>query len=134
MDLDEWLDPEVVFSGVNTSWTPSTNNVHQVSLLDPFLFSIYIIVLIINQECTLSKFADEAHFMAEASSPDGHTSIQRNFDRLERCANKNLVNFNKKCIFLHQGNNNLGCQDVLVGTQLESSSEEKNLEILVYLH
>lgn len=41
------------------------------------------------------------------------------------------MNLNEKCIFLHQGNNNFGCQDMLVGTQLESSCEEKDLEILV---
>lgn len=56
------------------------------------------------------------------------SSIQRDFDRLEKCANRNLVKFSRgKCKVLHVGRTNSICCSILGSDQLESSLVEKCL-------
>ncbi|GAB0203569.1 methylenetetrahydrofolate reductase [Grus japonensis] len=65
--------------------------------------------------------------------PEGHAAIQRNFNRLEKWANRNLMQFNKgKSKVLHLGRNNPRHQYMLGATQLENRFPEKALEGLVY--
>ncbi|KAK4832599.1 hypothetical protein QYF61_024390 [Mycteria americana] len=82
----------------------------------------------LSAECTLSKFADDIKLRGVADMPEGHAVIQRNLDKLEKWADRNLMKFNKgKCQVLHLGRNNPLHQYVLGTTQLESSLAEKDL-------
>lgn len=52
--------------------------------------------------------------------PEGRAGIQRDLDRLENWAGRNLIKFNKgKCKVVHLGKNNLLQQYMLGATQLE---------------
>ncbi|KAF4802554.1 hypothetical protein TURU_025062 [Turdus rufiventris] len=83
------------------------------------------------------QFGPEEHLMTlklggVADIAQVYAALQKNFNRLERWAERNSLKFSKgKCRILHLEKNNPLHQDSLGAQQLGSSSEEKELGILV---
>ncbi|KAK4816876.1 LOW QUALITY PROTEIN: hypothetical protein QYF61_024518 [Mycteria americana] len=119
--IENWLNfwiQGVVISGTKSSWRPVTG-----SVLGPVLLNIFINDLDSGAECYLRKFTDYIKPGGTADAPDGCGAIQRDLNRLEKWASRNLMKFNKgKCEVTYLGRNNPICRCGLA---------EKDLEVLV---
>ena len=96
------------------------------------MFHFFINDLHEELECSLSQFADDTELRGVVDTPAGCAALQRDLDRLESWAERNLLRLNKgKGRVLHLGRNNPMHQYKLGGDLLECTSVERDLGVLV---
>ena len=87
---------------IGDKWYPSGTVVSPV--LGPGLFNTFINNIDSRIEHTLSKFEDDTKLSGVVNMPEGWHAIQRDLDKLKKCAHVNLMRFNMaKCWVLHMG-------------------------------
>lgn len=100
------------------------SKIPQRSVLDSVSFNIFINNLNDVVEYTFSKFSSDMKH-GKPDLPEGHTDIQKDHNRLDRWADKNLINFNRQCKVLYLRRSNPRHQYMLGITHLERSSTDK---------
>jgi len=111
-------------------WKPAMSGVPQVSVSGLALLNIFVSNIDSGIECTLSKFADDTKLCGVVDTLEGRDAIQRDLDRLERCACANLMKFSKaQSKVLHTGQGNAKHKYKLGGEWIESRPEE-DVEVL----
>lgn len=80
----------------------------------------------------LSKFANDTKWSGAIDTKTGRDAIQRDLDRSEKLAHKNLLRFNNdKCKMLNLGQGKPSFMYKLREEFLESSLVKKDLQVLV---
>ena len=96
------------------------------------LFNIFVGDMDSGIERPLGKFPYNTKFSGAFDMLEGRDAIQRDLGRLKRWAHANLMKFSEaEFKVLHLGWGNPKCRCRLGGEWLESSPEEKDLEVLV---
>ena len=126
--------------GVPSEWFSVTSGVPQGSVLGPILFLIFINDLPLEIVSPLSLFADDSkvfsRIVAEKNrrigTEGGREILQRDLDRIREWAEKWKMEFNVgKCKIMHLGKKNPKHSYTMGGVELEKTSEERDLGVLV---
>lgn len=76
----------VVIRGTRSIWRQVTRDVPRGSMLGPILCNIFISDLDDVAEYTLSKFEGDTELGGVADAPEGHVTIQKDLNRMEKWA------------------------------------------------
>lgn len=123
-----WKAQRAVIGSTKSCQRSVSSGVSKELIQGPVLFNIFISDQDDGWEGTLSKLTDDTKLGQVADIPEVHASIQRDLDRLEKQADRNLTELNK---VERQGMNNPRHQYTVVTSWLESNSSEKGFRVFV---
>ena len=136
--IEAWLTnrkQRVIVNGVASDWRDVISSVVQGSVLGPILFIIFIndIDLCLSHfEAFVSKFADDTKIAKVVTDGNSAMEMQAIIQNLEKWCTDWGMEFNiSKCTIMHFGHNNPKFEYTMNGQKLSSSSEQRDLGVIV---
>jgi len=131
----EWMSDRrqrVSVNGQLSGWKQVTSGVPQGSVLGPVAFLVYINDIDLVVQSSISKFADDTKiYRCVDTAADIHI-LQEDLDNLVKWSNLWQMSFNEdKCKVMHIGYGNERSTYIMNEQELESTSEEKDLGVIV---
>ena len=133
--IEDWLSDRkqrVVINGTSSDWREVTSGVPQGSVLGPLLFIIYINDLDLGLVSKISKFADDTKMGINADSDAAVKQLQEDLRKVGEWSKKWQMPFNlDKCKIMHIGHKNKNEKYELLGKEIESVQQEKDLGVVI---
>jgi ribonucleases P/MRP protein subunit RPP40 len=133
--IEQWLKDRKQRVSVNrtySEWTDVISGVPQGSILGPLLFVIYVNDLDVGIDSKLCKFADDTKLCRKITNVDDVQKLKTDLDTLLEWSEKWQMKFNyEKCSVIHMGNKNEKYDYTIGDKSIKSTSEEKDLGIIV---
>ena len=133
--IEDWLSDRkqrVVINGTLSGWRDVTSGVPQGSVLGPLLFIIYINDLDLGLVSKISKFADDTKMGINAVSDAAVKQLQEDLRKVGEWSKKWQMPFNlDKCKIMHIGHKNKNEKYELLGKEIESVQQEKDLGVVI---
>ena len=133
--IEDWLSDRkqrIVINGTSSGWREVTSGVPQCSVLGPLLFIIYINDLDLGLVSKISKFADDTKMGINADSDAAVKQLQEDLRKLGEWSKKWQMPFNlDKCKIMHIGHKNKNEIYELLGKEIESVQQEKDLGVVI---
>ena len=133
--IEDWLsnrEQRVVINGTSSDWRSVTSGVPQGSVLGPLLFIIYINDLDLGLVSKISKFADDTKMGINADSEATVKQLQEDLKRIGEWSEKWQMPFNlDKCKVMHIGHKNKNEKYELLGKEINSVQQEKDLGVII---
>ena len=133
--IEDWLSDRkqrVVINGTSSGWREVTSGVPQGSVLGPLLFIIYISDLDLGLVSKINKFADDTKMGINADSDAAVKQLQEDLRKVGEWSKKWQMPFNlDKCKIMHIGHKNKNEKYELLGKEIESVQQEKDLGVVI---
>ena len=133
--IEDWLSDRkqrVVINGTSSGWREVTSGVPQGSVLGPLLFIIYINDLDLGLVSKISKFADDTKMGIDADSDAAVKQLQEDLRKVGEWSKKWQMPFNlDKCKIMHIDHKNKNEKYELLGKEIESVQQEKDLGVVI---
>ena len=133
--IEDWLKnrkQRVVINGASSCWEDVTSGVPQGSVLGPLLFIIYINDLDLGLVSKISKFADDTKMGIRADNDIAIKQLQQDLKKIGEWSVKWQMPFNlDKCKVMHIGNKNINAKYELLGREIETCNQEKDLGVII---
>ena len=133
--IEDWLSDRkqrVVINGTSSVWREVTSGVPQGSVLGPLLFIVYINDLDLRLVSKISKNADDTKMGINADSDAAVKQLQEDLRKVGEWSKKWQMPFNlDKCKIMHVGHKNKNEKYELLGKEIESVQQEKDLGVII---
>uniref|UniRef100_A0A452HI16 Reverse transcriptase domain-containing protein n=1 Tax=Gopherus agassizii TaxID=38772 RepID=A0A452HI16_9SAUR len=133
--IQNWLKDREQRVGINgkfSEWRGVTSGVPQESVLGPIQFNLFINDLEKGVNSEVAKFADDTKLLKIVKAKADCEELQKDLTKLSDWATKWQMKFNvDKCKVMHIGKNNPNYTYNMMGANLATTSQEKDLGVIV---
>uniref|UniRef100_A0A8C3HZR7 Reverse transcriptase domain-containing protein n=1 Tax=Chrysemys picta bellii TaxID=8478 RepID=A0A8C3HZR7_CHRPI len=132
---ENWLKDREQRVGINgkfSEWRGVTSGVPQGSVLGPILFNVFINDLEKGVKSEVAKFADDIKLLKIVKTKADCEELQKDLTKLSDWATKWQMKFNvDTCKVMHSGKNNPNYTYNMMGANLTTTNQEKDLGVIV---